>query len=205
VYELIYFTIPGLVATTITYFWFELPFSEAQTIAFLSTSPIFGYAAHQLFRLFFEVTGNRGHWRESRTVITEIIQVCSKKKLLERQTAFLIWEISIYDEKISDHFLKHDARMWRFIISHWSLAFVSLLLFSALGVIGLICIGLANLSPAQVSILAILSIAVVLFRAAGYQVLDLLNIQEVAYFSANKNLFEKASKSLGGKSKLNQD
>jgi len=95
--------------------------------------------------------------------------------------------------------------MWRFIISHWSLAFVSLLLFSALGVIGLICIGLANLSPAQVSILAILSIAVVLFRAAGYQVLDLLNIQEVAYFSANKNLFEKASKSLGGKSKLNQD
>lgn len=194
-YELIYYTIPGLVVTVALFFWGFSEFNEVQIIAFFSASPIVGYASHQIFRILFEVTGRKGHWREGRKVIDRIsAEFSTRRKTLDRQAAFLIWEVSIYDKDVSSHFLEHDARMWRFIISHWALSFTFGFLF-------IIFVILACCSQQttwiQTFMLVLFPVLSILFYAAGNQVFQLLNIQEIGYFERNKKDFQKTANALG--------
>lgn len=100
-YELLYFSLPGLVVIASLLFWTGMPLNEAEVIGLVATSPLIGYMAHQLFRLIFEASGNRGHWRQGRVIIDRVIQECSRKgSKLSRKNAFLIWNLTLYSKDV---------------------------------------------------------------------------------------------------------
>jgi hypothetical protein len=45
----------------------------------------------------------------------------------DSRTAFLIWEVTFYGEKVPASFRDHDRGAWHYVMSFWSVAFVAVL------------------------------------------------------------------------------
>lgn len=192
--ELIWFSIPGAVISFAVIMVFpEVINTDSKFVAIVFLSPLIGFVIHQSYRLVFELTG--GFARKSRTVIDRILKELATEEniaLKNRESAFMVWEITFYSEGFPSPFMNHDRGAWHYILSFWSITFAAVLSM-------LFCI-LAYFTFAPVpnsAIAAILELVIgLIFYYKGLTSYRSLCAQEVAITHTHKELFVKTLKKI---------
>ena len=90
--------------------------------------PALGFFLHQFYRVLFEACG--GFANKSRTALDHIqneIALNGGITDCDRDKAFLIWEITFYDDGFLSPFRDHDRGAWHYILSFRSAVFAAAL------------------------------------------------------------------------------
>lgn len=169
-------------------------FDVRSIVAGVILASFLGFIIQQIFRFMFEATGSFA--RPSRSVLNHICGDFAQANDLgeiDRQTAFLIWEITFYSNAFPDSFRDHDRGAWHYIFSFWSITLAALITLGLcmvaiiMGKIGCdIFIGIFSAGAA----------IGVLFYLKGRQTYLSLIKQEEAVFKRNEKAFRKTAKRL---------
>lgn len=185
--DLIWFSMPGAVlAVAIVVMCPAIVDTEAKAIILAVLMPGIGFSVDQIFRLIFEWTG--GYARKSRTVLLHIMNVLAPREniaLSELKKAFLVWEITFYEDEFPAAFRDHDRGSWHYILSFWSISLAAALAF-VFAMFGLVFLS-RNASLLLVA-LAELGAALV-FYFKGKSTYNSLVRQEVAVVHNHEGLF----------------
>lgn len=190
--QLIFYSVPGFVfAISLLWIFPNIILSDKNQaiVAMALFTPIAGYLIHEIYRLFFELSG--GYHRKSRLVLKYIQEISEKDKKITIPIldAFLVWEHAIYGEKDYEGFVVHNARSWHYILAFWSTAMASsggILLSIIYSVVNKIDFISNFKNPIFNLISAIQLSVVVIFIIRGNNVYRENNIQEVSFIRIHK-------------------
>lgn len=120
--ELIWFSIPGSILVAVVYLL--MPPSFHDSFLWLMLAPLFGFIINQSYRVYFEWHGDlSGDWRETLQTIRTIYGIIDDPN----RKAHLIWEMTVYSDKIPEVVRQSNRETWHFIIAmrtcFWSTLF----------------------------------------------------------------------------------
>lgn len=185
--ELIFFSVPGFVVILSVigiYPDIITSTSSQKLVALALTTPLFGYVLHQVYRLFFEITG--GYSRKSRAVVRYIVEKLAHQEAMSVSylQAYLIWEITLHDTKDFSNFLAHVSKTWHFTLAFWVTTFSSIV-----GIIFTLCFSCYLHTTVNLSIMGLQGILGIVFLRRGFNIYKTLNDQEVAFLRKNEPVF----------------
>jgi hypothetical protein len=185
--ELIFVSIPGfIVVLSIIGIWPEIitSTSDQKFVVLALMTPLLGYILHQVYRLFFEITG--GYSRKSRAVVRYIVEKLAPQECMSVSylQAYLVWEISLYDTKDFSNFLPHVSKTWHFTLAFWVTTFASII-----GIIFTLCFSYYLHTPINLFIMGLQGILGIIFWRRGFNIYETLNEQEVAFLRKNEPVF----------------
>ena len=180
--DLIWFSIPGAIALYASYILFPT-FGSAPAAVLVGAAPVSGFIIHQIYRTFFEL---RGGWESPRRPVIVFIQEAYGIPTSEKNSAFLIWETTIYSDQLPEAFREHNRRMWHYVMSFRSVWLAASLSCIALIVVQFLC-GLPRPTTRFVLGFSYLELA---FCWKGKLTYNSLSKQEVAAFQAHRNGFD---------------
>jgi len=126
---LIWYSVPGAIASiAIIATNPELFATDGSKVLATLAVPILGFFLHQFYRVLFEARKGFGH--KSRTALDHIQnEIASKCGIADcdRDKAFLIWEITFYDDQFPSSLREHIRGAWHYILSFRSAVFAAIL------------------------------------------------------------------------------
>ena len=163
--QLIWFSMPGaFVVIALAFVCPDVVGTTEKAALLIVLIPVIGFFVHQAFRLLFELSDgfkirpqSGGFKRRSRIALDYIINNLGPKEGIEnmdRENAFLVWEITFYGEKFPKAFRDHNRVTWHYILSFWSTSFASFIGFL------IVLYGIFP-APIEVSLAAVLIIEVI--------------------------------------------
>jgi len=121
--ELIWYSIPGAIVIFALYL-VSPSICSSQAVVIIASTPVLGYVVHQLYRTIFELF--RG-WESSRRPVLKMIRDTYNLDSSERNSPFLIWETTLYSDKIPNAFRDHNRASWHYVMSFRSICFASVI------------------------------------------------------------------------------
>jgi len=119
--KLIWFSIPGGIAVFSIGLVLPIIFNGSYVGITIVAIPILGFIIQQVWRLFFELFW--GYNSKNRNIISTLMRDYN----LNNNDAFLLWELTLYSENISDSFRNHDRGVWHYVMSFYSCSLASII------------------------------------------------------------------------------